>query len=301
VRRWWTLLLLPAVVASSCTPGDPPVEAAPVTTSVAPVEAAPTTTAAAPEVDLTVQPRALGGVEPQDPALSAWVVGASTLPVRPDGFGEILPTPEVLVVRALPTSSRLPSPATDAFESSIGPIDPDLRRRMGETWRPGCPVELHDLRYVTVSFWGFDGAHHAGELILHAEVATDVVGVFERLHDARFPIEEMRLITTADLEAPPTGDGNNTASFVCRSVRGGSSWSEHARGLAVDLNPFHNPYARGDVVLPELASAYLDRTWHRPGMIRPGDAVTEAFAAIGWRWGGDWTSPDYMHFSRSGR
>jgi hypothetical protein len=30
--------------------------------------------------------------------------------------------------------------------------------------------------------------------------------------------------------------------------------------------------------------------------------VVRAFAAIGWEWGGDWTSlKDYQHFSLSGR
>ena len=78
-------------------------------------------------------------------------------------------------------------------------------------------------------------------------------------------------------------------------------WSTHAYGLAVDLNPFQNPYRRGDLVLPELASAYLDRGRVRPGMIRPGDVVTKAFAAIGWTWGGTWRSPtDSMHFSATG-
>jgi hypothetical protein len=37
-------------------------------------------------------------------------------------------------------------------------------------------------------------------------------------------------------------------------------------------------------------------------MIVPGDVVTEAFAEIGWGWGGNWSSlKDWMHFSRSGR
>jgi hypothetical protein len=39
----------------------------------------------------------------------------------------------------------------------------------------------------------------------------------------------------------------------------------------------------------------------RPGMIRPGDVVTKAFAAIGWSWGGTWRSPtDSMHLSATG-
>jgi hypothetical protein len=159
-----------------------------------------------------------------------------------------------------------------------------------------------DLRYVTVSFWGFDGHPHTGELLVHATVAEDIVTVFARLHEARFPLEEMRITRADELDAPPTGDGNNTGSFVCRPTRGSSSWSEHARGLAVDVNPFHNPLVREGVVLPELATAYADRDLHRPGMIQPGDAVTEAFAAIGWQWGGTWRSmSDWMHFSHNGR
>ena len=173
---------------------------------------------------------------------------------------------------------------------------------MGESWAPGCPVPLTDLRYLTVSFRGFDGRLHTGELVVNASVAKAVVGVFRKLYAADFPIEEMRLVTTADLEAPPTGDGNNTAAFVCRRTRGQSTWSAHAYGLAVDVNPFMNPYQNDDLVLPELASAYLDRGWRRPGMVRPGDVVTAAFAAAGWDWGGDFASvSDRMHFTATGR
>jgi hypothetical protein len=231
----------------------------------------------------------------------AWVVGAVALPLRPDGFGEVQPTPEPLVDRRLPTVDRLPPPASWGFESTVEPVSGAVRERMGGTWEEGCPVALEQLRYVTVSFMGFDGRAHTGELVVHADHAEAVVSVFERLFTARFPIEEMRLVTNADLAAPPTGDGNNTAAFVCRVVRGGSRFSAHAYGLAVDVNPFHNPYLRGDLVLPELASAYADRTWERPGMIQDGDVVVTAFESIGWTWGGRWDDPvDTMHFSATG-
>ncbi|HEV3013578.1 MAG TPA: M15 family metallopeptidase [Actinomycetota bacterium] len=230
-----------------------------------------------------------------------WRVGARPLPLRPDGFGKVLPTPAVLRDRRLPTLDRLPPPPGGQFRSSVRPISAAVRARMGTTWKPGCPVGLADLRYVTVSFRGFDGRAHTGELVVHRRVAAPVVSVFARLYRARFPIEEMRLVTGADLEARPTGDGNNTAAFVCRAARKQTRWSAHAYGLAVDVNPFHNPYRRGDLVLPELASAYLDRDRRRPGMIRPGDVVTRAFAALGWTWGGTWRSPkDYMPFSATG-
>ena len=37
-------------------------------------------------------------------------------------------------------------------------------------------------------------------------------------------------------------------------------------------------------------------------MIHSGDAVVQAFASVGWRWGGYWISvKDYQHFSANGR
>jgi D-alanyl-D-alanine carboxypeptidase len=258
------------------------------------------TTAPAPAATATTPP--LATVDPPTTTTPvAWRLGARPLPLRPDGFGQVLPTPPELRRRRLPTVDRLPPPAGGRFRSAVRPIGPAIRARMGATWSPACPVRLTDLRYVTVSFRGFDGRPHTGELVVHRRVADQVVSVFARLYRAAFPIEEMRLVTTADLDAHPTGDGNNTAAFVCRAARNQRRWSAHAYGLAVDVNPFQNPYARGDLVLPELASSYLDRGRVRPGMIRAGDAVTGAFAAIGWTWGGTWRSPtDLMHFSATG-
>jgi hypothetical protein len=139
-------------------------------------------------------------------------------------------------------------------------------------------------------------------MIVDADFGEEIVEIFRRLHEARFPIEQMRLISEEELDAPRTGDGNVSSGFVCRLATGSDSWSMHAYGLAVNINPFHNPYFDGDLVAPELASAYLDRDDVRPGMIVDGDVVVRAFADIGWPWGGDWnTLEDWMHFSENGR
>ncbi|QSR27738.1 hypothetical protein CFH99_19120 [Nocardioides aromaticivorans] len=229
-------------------------------------------------------------------------MGVHVLPRTADGFGEILPTPKALRVRRYPTTDLLPPPADGRFHSAIGPVTPAIRERMGETWSPACPVALADLAYLNVSFRGFDGAAHTGELVVAADRAEDVVSVFRALFAASYPIEEMRLPTTADLDAPPTGDGNNTAGLVCRASRGTTTWSAHAYGLAIDVNPFLNPYSKGDLVLPERASAYLDRSRTQPGVIHVGDLVVREFARIGWSWGGSWSSlKDYQHFTATGR
>lgn len=274
----------PADEARGASESSPGATRAPEPSETATPSPEPSETAAAsPEPDGRVRPE--------------WL-GTRVLPTRPDGYGEVRPTPPELRDRRLPTIDRLPPPSDEAFHGTVSEVPPEVAER--STWAPDCPVGLDDLRYLRLSFWGFDDEAHTGEMIVHASVAEDVVGVFRRLHELRFPIEEMRVVDAPELDAPPTGDGNNTTSFVCRPAVGSGSWSEHAFGRAVDVNPFHNPYVRGDLVLPELASAYADREWRRPGMVTP--EVVEAFRGIGWGWGGDWTSPvDPMHFSVSGR
>lgn len=209
-------------------------------------------------------------------------------------------TPDVLTDRRFVTASSLPPPPDDTFRATVSAVSNDTLSR--STWRGGCPVSQDELAYLTVSFFGFDHVFHTGELLVHRDVADDVVAVFERLHAARFPIEQVGIITKDQLDADPSGDGNITTGFVCRSVVSGSAWSQHAYGQAIDINPFHNPYLRGTTVVPELAGAYLDRDNVRPGMIVAGDEVVAAFADIGWSWGGNWVSAkDWMHFSANGR
>jgi hypothetical protein len=299
VSRAPLALLLAVSAALAGCGGDGPNAATP---APAAAEAAPPAAAAAPTGEPVVPaPVAPVPATSPEPVVPLWTVGASPLPLRPDGFGEVLPTPEVLRDRRLPTADLLPPPADGRFASTVQPVSSAVREQMGESWSPGCPVELADLRYLTVSFRGFDGLAHTGEIVVASSVADDVVELFRRLFDESFPIEEMRLVTTADLQAPATGDGNNTASYVCRAARGQTTWSQHAYGTAVDINPFHNPLVKRDLVIPELASAYADRDAERPGMHVAGGPAVRAFTDIGWTWGGTWrSSKDYMHFSLSG-
>ncbi|HKX75241.1 MAG TPA: M15 family metallopeptidase [Acidimicrobiia bacterium] len=289
-RRWLLATLLACSTSTAPLTPEPPsttsattsTTTVPVTWSVAEAKSAP------PPVPTSL---------PHD--RPAWL-GQVPLPLGPDGTAQVLPTPPELEDRRLATPDYLPAPVGDQFEAAISEVPPEVAAR--STWREECPVGLEDLRYLTVSFVGFDGLFHTGELIVAAVYAEDVVGVFARLHETRFPLEEVRVISVEDRERPPTGDGNVTTGFVCRPVVFGESWSEHSFGRAIDINPFHNPYRKGDRVLPELATAYLDRDHVRPGMVMAGDVVTQAFADIGWGWGGSWrTADDWMHFSATGR
>ena len=223
------------------------------------------------------------------------------LPKTADGFGVQQPTPPELRQRRFTLPDTVAALPGTGFASRItAPAPQSVIAR--STWRSSCPVTATDLDWVRVAFWGFDHRRHTGELLTNRSAAADLVKVFSQLYAARFPIEEMRITTKAEQTAAPTGDGNDTGSFDCRPVVGQKVFSQHAYGLAIDVDPFQNPYEKGDLVLPELAGSYTDRSWKRPGMILPNDTVVRAFASIGWEWGGSWNSlKDFQHFSSNGR
>lgn len=219
---------------------------------------------------------------------------------RPDGFGYAQPTPPEFVERKLPPRPLFVDPSDDEFRATIMEVPDYVIAR--STWREGCPVTVAELRYILMTYWGFDDKPHTGEMLINASVAEDIVNVFHTLYDARYPIEEMRVWSVEEMEAPPTGDFNITDSYTCRPVATQTSgWSRHSYGLAIDLNPFQNPYIKGDLIVPELSESYTHRDWDRPGMVHHGDLVWQAFHDIGWSWGGDWSSlKDYTHFSADG-
>lgn len=228
-------------------------------------------------------------------------LGTRLLELQPSGFGQVGPTPRALRHRRFTLPDQVPMLPGRGFRARVRSPAPDAVVARS-SWEPGCPIAADGLAWLRLRFWGFDDQSHTGELLVDAAVADDLVGVFRRLHQARFPLEQVVIAGPYEPGGPTTGDGNGSGAFVCRASTGASYFSQHAYGLAIDLNPFQNPYVKDDLVLPELASAYLDRGWGRRGMVQPDDVVVRAFASIGWEWGGAWRySKDYQHFSQNGR
>lgn len=189
------------------------------------------------------------------------------------------------------------------FKAEISKVSAEQKTKMISTgsWRTGCPVAISDLRVLTLTHWGFDGSTHQGELMVHADVAEDVKLVFKKLFDTKYLVHRMELVEAYGASDLKSMQADNTSGFNCRIVPGSSTWSQHAYGRAIDLNPFENPEVRNGNIDPPQAARYADRTLSDRGMIRPNDAAVKAFESIGWSWGGDWDSPkDYQHFSLSG-
>jgi hypothetical protein len=196
------------------------------------------------------------------------------------------------------------------FQSSVEPLSRPMKTQLKARgfWHQGCPVPLSDLRLLTVSHRGFRGGTRTGQLVVNKRAARPLARVFRRLYRLRFPIRHLRF---DDAYGPRRGrprDNDISGSFQCRQAvpspctggDGTGSWSMHAYGLAVDLNPRENPYIGCGQSHDPATRRYADRSRHRRGMVTR--RVVEAFRSIGWGWGGSWAgdTKDYMHFSSSG-
>ena len=270
-------------------------EPAPLSVTTTATATATATPAPLPAVTVTAE-----AVEDDSYTRPLWL-GQIPLEMGDNNLGVPGDTPEALEDRQLEPREWLADPDDDSWFVDISmDVPDDVAAR--SSWEKGCPVDIGDLAYLVMPYWGFDGEVHTGEMMVHDDVAEDVAGAFERVFAAQFPIEEMRVISREERDSPPTGDLNVTSGFTCRQIVGAVSvWSQHAYGKAIDINPFHNPFYRGEELFPELSEAYLNRDDMRTGMIDEATEVYAAFTSIGWGWGGTWTGrEDWMHFSVNG-
>ena len=193
----------------------------------------------------------------------------------------------------------------------IAPIDKKIEARMrkGHSYKDGCPVKLKDLRYLRLRYHGFDGKDHTGEMIVHKNVAHEVVKIFGELYRMHYPIHRMRLVSDYGGSDFRSIEADNTSAFNCRPVTGGKKWSNHAYGKAIDINPIENPYiSRSGRISHKASLKFRDRKRKDPSrpeyraVLLPGDPAVRAFKKRGWRWGGDWRSiKDYQHFDKNRR
>jgi hypothetical protein len=185
----------------------------------------------------------------------------------------------------------------DAFGARIEPLTPAAREKMvGVSWKAGCPVSPDDLRAVHLTHVGYDGAVHDGVLVVHRRVAEEAAAVFGDLFAAGFPIERMR--PYEDFAVGKYADGNDTVGFYCRPAQDDpDTFSWHAYGIAVDINPMTNPFHDPkEGWWPAGSNGNRDRT--APGLLTLQSDAVQIFLRHGWAWGGLEDPPDYMHFAK---
>ena len=168
-------------------------------------------------------------------------------------------------------------------------------------WDPArkCPVPPAGLRKVWVTYIDFYGTARSGSIVVHRSIAERTQRAFLALYRMRFRLQGM---SPMSVNAPWITDmGTVTSGYSCRTVAGSKTLSQHAYGLAIDVNPVQNPMVRGTYIDPGTGKDFLARAPYRRGMMHAGGAV-RAFTSNGFHWGGRWNSlKDYMHFSTTNK
>lgn len=184
------------------------------------------------------------------------------------------------------------------------PITEDVKERIyGLSYKENCTVPYEDLNYVGVLYVDFQGETRTGELVCNKGIAKDLAEIFKDLYENRYPIDKIRLVDEYGADDDLSCLDNNTSCFNFRVVGGTNNLSKHALGLAVDINPFYNPYVTYpngvERISPPGSEPYGDRSADFPHKIDYEDLCYQLFTAHGFTWGGDWKSlKDYQHFQK---
>lgn len=198
----------------------------------------------------------------------------------------------------LPAAAPKPSPlAAQSRASGAGAnavitrvSDAVWKSMVGRSWHRGCPVGRSGLRLLRINYWGFDGYRYRGEMVLATAVAGRTAGALKDMYAQQLPIRRMYRVDRfgwssrvrgADDHASMRAD--NTSAFNCRwVVNKPGVMSPHARGRAVDLNTWENPYRSANGWVPN--SWWSNRSHARVAWRSASHPVVKIWRAHGFRW-----------------
>lgn len=165
---------------------------------------------------------------------------------------------------------------------------------MSDLFKKGKSLIDNDIVKIEISFINFEGMDDKGILEVHKDVKDEVVKIFNEIKEIGFPIFKMETVDKYDFDDEKSVVANNSSAYNFRFVSGTTKLSDHAIGLAIDINPKQNPW-----VHPSALNKFPYVPGEK-GTIEKGDQVVKIFEKYGWSWGGNWRNPDYQHFFKGG-
>lgn len=204
--------------------------------------------------------------------------------------------------------SVIPAPHPDRVTYADGfyyePLTDDIISRIyGLSYKENCTIPYEDLRYLSVLHYDFDGNIQNGEIICNKLIAEDLMEIFHELYENKYEIDKIRLVDEYQADDDLSCADNNSSCFNFRTVAGSENLSNHAKGMAMDINPFQNPYITYpdgvERISPAGSEPYADRNSNQEHMITEDDLCYRLFTEHGFSWGGHWKSlKDYQHFEK---
>jgi hypothetical protein len=155
---------------------------------------------------------------------------------------------------------------------------------------------LERLSLIEIRYLGFDGRLHAGQLVVHRDLAAEIGEMFVLMERLRFPIAGVLPIARYGWSDDASMAADNSSAFNYRTIAGTDRLSRHALGRAVDINPHENPAVYPDGRIAPAGAVYRPGT---PGTFTDDHPAVCAFIERGWRWGGRFDHMrDYHHFEK---
>ena len=137
-----------------------------------------------------------------------------------------------------------------------------------------------NLRIIDVEYYSFDNRLHRGQVVIHKDLAEDIKEIFTLIKEKKIPIKKVVPINKYNWSDEASMKDNNTSAFNYRVISGTRTFSTHAQGRAIDINPFLNPQIKKGKTFPE--GAVYNK--YARGTITAHSWLTHEFYKRGWRW-----------------
>lgn len=154
---------------------------------------------------------------------------------------------------------------------------------------------IRQLVLLDVDYLSTDGKIHRGQVLTNKKIETHIRHMFNFMLENNFVVEKVIPIVKYDWSDSLSMDDNNSSSFCYRNA----SYSKHATGMAIDINPRFNPLRWKKSDKPnQPEGAVLDTTVN--GTFHPEHIVVKEFRRLGFRWGHTFSKYyDDHHFERN--
>ena len=155
---------------------------------------------------------------------------------------------------------------------------------------------IDQLKLINVRYYSTDKKIHQGQVLTSFKIADKIAILFTYMFYEKFPIAQAIPVVKYNWDDELSMEANNTYSFCYRD----ESFSKHARGMAIDINPFFNPvrWKNGyENRINKPVGAHFDPSV--PGTFYSLHPVVQKFKKLGFHWGHNFSMKfDEQHFDK---
>lgn len=159
---------------------------------------------------------------------------------------------------------------------------------------------IQQLYLLDVVYYSTDNKLHKGQILTNKKIAEDIRYLFDFMLQQKFPVAKAIPIVNYHWNDVLSMQDNNTYSFCYRNI----SFSAHAIGMAIDINPFFNPmrwkegHKYGKRKDQPVGAVYNPKV---AGTFTPEHPVVIEFQKRRFHWGRTMTEKfDDHHFEKAG-